>query len=223
MIGKTGNGKSTLINKIIGKELFEVNSLLPLGNHAQHTSTTLHISDQKVYQCNVIEAGLPFTQFSTDYDSLAKQLRYVKEVVGGKLNLIILVLRFGRLTSEEVSAFKMYMNSLGECKCISACVITHCELYSMNQRTQYLEEFRHDNVDIAASMDKGIYTVGFPNLTALDADNNFVEFLERKMHKDVSELHQLVDKSDVTVDVSGWDDETALLGKIVPPMSCIIL
>lgn len=229
MIGKSGTGKSTIINKIIGKEVFEV-SLVKSSPLTQHINTTVHINNQKEYQCNFVEAKLVSPVIcSSIHDSFVEQFRYIKEEVGGKLNLIIFVVRCGLLTYEEKYGFDMYIKVLHNCKCISACVITHCELYPMNRRPKILKECQHYMGDFVPSLDTEMYAVGFPYLDAVNDElSDYVaKLFTRNAQKDISELHQLIDKSNVAVDVSDCVAEATVTDTsrldIFGNLSCMIL
>ena len=201
VVGRTGSGRSSLINNVIGEDYFDVNAYAqktPLKT--QHVDKELLINDKK-YQCTFIEPPGSFDIFDIPYTvDMPDHVRY-QAVCLERLNLIIYVVRQGRYTIEDRRAFQRFMNHFKNAESISALAITHCECKSEATCTRLLKHFKSDELtkDIAAGMGKGIYTVGFPDLNEMDSED--VECYQLKIQKEVSKLHQLIEESNDIVDV----------------------
>ena len=192
MIGKPRSGKSSVINRVIGEDYLDVKSP---GYTNQHVHRKLVINNSK-YQCTFIEIPGSFYYYnkpiSYHVEKIAKS--HLREHLQ-RLHLIIHVFKHGRFTVGERETFKMYMNFFKNAQRISALVITHCESFSDEHCTGIVKEWKSNEQtrDIAASMGKGIYTVGFPKVP--------ITITKPAIQEDVSKLHQLIKESSDTVDV----------------------
>ena len=205
MIGITGHGKSSLINNVIGEDYLDVlASLEPVHVTPQHVHRELLINNSK-YQCTFIELPDAYTLYrdpniSCFKDQIFKQITNPNQrECLERINLIIHVIRYGRVISKEEEFLRAYTTFFP--KSISALVVTDCGGKNNAARTRIVEGFKSDErtKDIAASMGKGIYTIDFPNLN--DLDDDYAEIIKPRIQKDVSQLHQVIEKSNDTVDV----------------------
>ena len=218
MVGRSGSGKSSLINNVIGEDCLPIHELSPktTTTTAQHVHRELLINDNK-YQCTFIELHIP-DELLPSYSSTMIQMGswiaspiyslledhiaknpYLRECVEG-LNLFIYVMGMGRLTVDDINILQAYMNIFPQS--ISALVVTRCDSMNYERRTRVVEDYKSyvlTKYYNAGSMGKGIYTVGFPDLTELDDED--VTFLMSRLQKDVSQLHQLIKESSDSVDV----------------------
>ena len=86
------------------------------------------------------------------------------------VNLVYFVFKANRFTSEERETFDTIIrNFKDDISTVSALIITNCESWSDDERLDYIVKFRKnpDTSDIAAFMQKGIYCVGFPDLSKM--------------------------------------------------------
>lgn len=221
MVGSSGSGKSSLINNVIGEDCLPIQKELPTPTTAQHVCRELLINNDNKYQCNFIELHIP-DELVSSYLSMMMQLQmvtsplqtlspfygllkdqiaknpYLREYLE-RLNLIIYVIRAGHLNDEDRKALHVYTKFFSQSNNISALVVTHCEFYN-TARTRIVERFKSDELTNASIFGKGIYTVGFPNLTGLD-DTDVKSSLKSKIQEDISKLHQLIKESSDSVDV----------------------
>ena len=201
MVDRSGSG-SSLINYVIGKNCFQVYS----------TATTQHVCrelliNNKLYLCTFIDLEIPHAS-----DILFNEPLLKEQIVGQfnphqrkcleKLNLVIYVCRDGHFTVEDKNTLQVYMNILPQS--ISALVVTHCDFLDSAVRIEIVEGLKSDEVikDIAASMGKGIYTVGFSDLTQLlhiKPAFMFVDRFKSSIQEEVSKLHGLIEKSSDSV------------------------
>ena len=198
MVGRTGSGRSSLINNVIEEDHFNV-SALEASQKTRHVDRELPINNKK-YQCTFIEPPGAFDIRLLDLPpgvSIVDPVQYhVKKIAQSDLrvcleglNLIIYVVRQGRFTIEDRKAFQRFMSLFKNAKSISALAITHCECKSDEACTRLLKHFKSDELTegIAATMGKGIYTVGFPDLNEMEDKD--AEWYKSKIQKDVSKLH----------------------------------
>ena len=109
--------------------------------------------------------------------------------------------KLGRLVEEDMNSF-VYTKIFPQTESISALVITNCDSKNNAARTEIVEDFKSYELtkDIAASMGKGIYTVGFPDITEMDDDDVTMSLI--KSQKDASKLHRLIEESSDSVDIN---------------------
>ena len=109
------------------------------------------------------------------------------------MSLVLFVMRRGRLSREEKISSEFMMKFLCGVSPISALVLTHCEVEG--DREALLREFRTDqcSADIAKFMQKGIYAVGFPDLSRMKPRMRPV--FEEDMAADAETLRDLVFRS----------------------------
>lgn len=202
VVGRNGSGKSSLINNVIGEDCFPIQKGFPTTpSTAQDVCRELLINNNK-YQCTLIELPLCDQYEEPPKDWVYKQIPdpHQRESLK-RINLIAYVIRKGRLTSEDMKALqytKIFPQS------ISAFVVTHCDTYNNAGRARIVEELMsfERTKDIVASMGKGIYTVGFPDLSNFtELGDTFVKFLKTRMQEDVVKLHQLIEESSDSVDI----------------------
>lgn len=206
MVGKTGCGRSSLINKVTGKDYLKVLfSFSTVHGTPQHVHTELLINNTK-YQCNFIEVP---DLYSNPYRS--KPISYhVEQMVKSNLgmylqsvNLIIMCTsgRLGSFVEEIVEEIGQIYTKFTKNTKILALVITHCDQLRPNAIARRVEEFKSDEraKDIVASLGKGIHTVGFPDLFDIKPEHR--ESRKDEMQKDVLKLHRLIEESNDSVDV----------------------
>ncbi len=177
-----GSGKKTIGNRIAGQIIFRVRSTL---------SSTTRITESSYEQ--VVVKGIRYrmqtinTEFlQLGYSNPIPQIMERLEIV----NLILFVIANGRYTDECHASMMHAIESLSHrATRISALVITHCEGLWKEVRDKIVHEFRADarTSRVAAFMEKGIYTVGFPE-TYLPV---LKEVIERKMDEDAESLCRL--------------------------------
>lgn len=190
ILGRTGAGKATVANSILGAKVFEVlTSLESVTREARHTFKRHTDTDRSInYGIKLIDTSSTFN--THDSKTLIDHCRL--EMSEG-INLIIFVFKQGRFTNEESKAFNAFVN-LGteEHSKISVLVVTGCENQNDAARKSMVDDIKSDpgTSDIAAFMKKGILPVGFPNLSEIDDD--FKPVIQRKIEKDTANLRQLV-------------------------------
>ena len=190
MVGGSGCGKSTLINNIVGENLLQVYHGFRCDNRddlPSHVKKTLLINNN-LYDCHITESP----PYKNPYDMVLTNQRL-------RVNLIIYIMKFQRLTDNDLKTFQEYTRLFQNTHSISAFVITGCE---MTDRTRVVEVLKSDiyTKDFAAIMGKGIYTVGFPDISSYPTVME--EWFKLEQQKDVTKLHELIEKSNDTVDVS---------------------
>ncbi len=167
LVGRPGAGTSSLANAIIGKDKFPVDSSV--------ASVKLHMPISEVkdtvngveYKIKVINTITPFDtgEFERNHRYF---IREIQDFVQEGISLILFVVRVGRFTDEERHTFDLIMKVFGDkVSDISALVLTHCEQINQRAREKTVEHFKssEDTKRFAEFAKKGIYTVGFPDVS----------------------------------------------------------
>ena len=234
VIGKTGAGKSTVANKIIGEERFKVKRSIE-SETSYHVDHEVILTDRgNRYRVKVVDtvgfqdtARKDGTKISNE-ENIRRLKQYFRSSVPDGLHLIIFVFREGRLTDEEKQTFDFIIaNFEVNIKPVSALVITNCESLSQIKKNEIISEFRtHPTTrPIANLMGKGIYTVGFPDIDDL-ADHLKVVYTTQ-IQSDVDILRRLVYSCDTgylskeLFDDTFWDTFTSWFSALT--LFCVII
>ena len=114
VVGKTGAGKSTVANKVLGQEKFTVKNVagsvtLDVEAHCCYLDDK---SSQTRYNLKVIDTvGLFDTKVKNDA-AIKKMKNFFQNECPGGVNLVLFVCRKGRFTEEERSTFDYIMKNL---------------------------------------------------------------------------------------------------------------
>ncbi len=192
VVGKTGAGKSTVANAIIGSDnRFRVSSSLQSCTYqSDHCEVMLPDNASGcTYRAKIMDTvGLFDTGPITNDQTIAALKAYVNTHFSDGINLIIFVLREGRFTPEEKRSLdfirEKFSNEISE---ISALVITNCDQMTEDARTRLVEEFKTNPLtkDTADFMKAGIYTVGFPSREFYcNLPEMFKHYFEQSIAKD---------------------------------------
>lgn len=194
VLGKTGAGKSTVANSIVGQQLFEVGTSVRSVTRGIRNGEAKFTEDDVEYNIKLIDTvGLFDTGGKTNEQAIDEIKKHFQNRVPEGVNLILFVYREGRFTREEKDTFdfiiKKFSSEISE---ISALVITNCDTKSDRARENVKDEFCENTVTkpIADFVKKGIFVVGFPKLD--DVDDEDKPRMEEKMEKDRKKLQALV-------------------------------
>ena len=188
IFGKTGSGKSTVANHILGCEAFD--SLKE--NPTYITEVSIVGPDDTIYIIRLVDAIGQFDSTNT-----AQIEKFVNAHVRGNfldLHLVMFVCRHDRLIKEEMKTFEFFIKKYQQTKIsqISALILTCCEGLSIDQRKKFNDDFRINSQTshIAAFMRKGIHQVGFPDIRTVKPD--LKASFERGADEDAKTLRQLI-------------------------------
>ena len=184
MLGSSGSGKSTLINRAIKKDRCEISHF--------HFESAFHRVDDEIVVINDNKYCCTFLEPFGISDISHREVHLLPQL--GKLNLIVFVLKLGSSCNEVYEASQRLTNFIRDASSISALVITGCEYLSDDKRMKLVDDFKSGahSKDFAARMGKGIYTVGFPDITGGDFPHEGKEYFESVALKDVAKLHELI-------------------------------
>lgn len=195
VIGVSGCGKSTICNKIFGDELFTVVPGFITGTHDIEKQRKEVEHKHKKLDITLIDTIGLCDAHTITKDSVNK-IKEAVEAVGG-INLVLFVIKYGRLTDAEIAILKIvdqhFKTKVGE---FSATIITACENLNPAKRDEVITTFKRDSItqSFAASMGKGIYTVGFPDTSNMLEDVRLI--VDDKMKTDTQNLLKLIDKAE---------------------------
>ena len=197
VLGKTGAGKSTIANKISGIGEFQVKNVAgSVTDYVEAVSSIVVDEDSKIKYCfKVIDTiGVFDTRHQNDH-AMAEIKRFFQKEVPEGVHLVLFVFRKGRFTEEEKRTFDFITENFHkQISGFSALVITACENDNEDARKVFVESFRSEAPAFARFMKKGIYTVGFPDLSSMKTAVR--EALEADMREEVKELQKIVMNAD---------------------------
>ena len=193
-LGKVGAGKATLANTIAGNVMFKSSDAID--------SMTRRVRDnnfaEKDISIDSVHYALSFLLLDTYGLQVVNQTDHINNVTS--VNLILFVYKYGRYTQEENDSLTMAVNMLGEdAKRVSALIITGCEDLSGCGRQRIIKDFKTNPLtkQLANFMEKGIYTVGFPDLGSTNEEirKGYMTTIE----KDKAQLWDLVEASEESI------------------------
>ena len=195
VVGKTGCGKSTVGNRILGTgDIFQVSaSPSSVTSKAMPQKSEFEYNNVR-YVLTVIDTiGLFDTGKLTNVQIMRNTKETIKKHVQG-LHLIVFVVKEGRFTDDEKKTFDIIHKDFSQdIDPISAMVITGCD---GKDKKKVIRDYTSDPVTrkIVNHMNKGIYPVGFPDVSQLSG--RIKEILEEDAKKDEMELRKLVMECD---------------------------
>jgi len=193
IIGKVGVGKKTIANKLCGREAckIETNTVETAARQAR-TENVVGEHGNYRYKLTIVDTG---GLFLNNQESLLKIKNILQQLDTEGIGLLIFVIRKGGyFTMQDREQFESVIRILQPSVAnISALIITGCENLKEEKRREYIQTFKSDPAtrELAQFMQKGIITVGFPDLT--DQDEEFRDVYERKMKRDEENLRELVE------------------------------
>lgn len=176
VLGKTGAGKSTVANKILegnleGAANFRVShSVISSVTEGTTASTALLDTTNGKYLVQVVDTqGLFDTRQEIPNDKIMREIKkFSKDKIPEGFSLILFVFKHGRWTDEEQRTLDYIVSHFErEISAISALIITGCESFTDEEKKRIVDEFRHAQPQIANFMQKGIHTIGFPDISTL--------------------------------------------------------
>ena len=195
VLGKTGAGKSTVANQILGKKHFKVStSTQSVTRRIKNGEARITVDDID-YNIKIIDTvGLFDTGSITNKQVIQLIKSHFQEKVPEGVNLVLFVFKEGRFTDEEKLAFEYVIAKFSkEISDISALVITNCELKCEKARERIIDEFKRNpkTKPFAEFAKKGIYTFGYPNIEEID-DEELRPIIQERIEKDREELQSFV-------------------------------
>ena len=198
LLGKSGAGKSTIANQVVGYDPLSSN-VPPFEQGATHdimSAEKKYTKEGLTYEVTVIDTVGLFDPNTEGRDPIDKIVEYFKKHII-EVSILLFVFRKGRMTDEEKKVFSLLESRLvREISQISALIITGCENLDAKARNALVEEFKGnpETKPIAAQMMKGIYPVGFPDITGMNS--TFQEVYKAQIAKDRQTLMDLVFEAD---------------------------
>ena len=161
LLGKVGAGKRTIASRLAGDDLFQSKIAESTANMTRQPGAYPDTFKRDGITCHVLTVDTESLQVG--YNNPLQQIIHNFETI----NAIIFVIPHGRYTDESHDSLMHAIKHLqDQAKHISMLVITHCEGILEDVRKDIVDEFTSDarSSQVAASMGKGIHTVGFPDL-----------------------------------------------------------
>ena len=193
ILGRTGTGKKTIANKILGHERLQVDSAMTsVTREVRPMKAEENVDDMMHYNIKIVDTLGPYSK-TIDKESILKEINEHCTRACDKIHLILFTFRYGVYEQREIDIFtaicELYRDEIPK---ISALVITGCESLDEEGRKSLVHELRTETItrQVVQLMQKGIFPVGFPNLKGMKPA--FKEEYEKVMASDVNYLKSLV-------------------------------
>ena len=167
ILGRTGAGKKTIANKILGDERLQVDSAMTSVTRGVRSMKAEEKVDENVhYIIKIVDTLGPYSQ-KVDQASIFKEISEHCSGESDEIHLILFTFRNGVYEQREIEIFTaicgQYQDQIPK---ISALVITGCESLDEEGRKSLIDELRTEPTtrQVVQLMRKGIFPVGFPNL-----------------------------------------------------------
>ena len=211
LLGKTAAGMSTVANHLVGHDPQSPDEppfrlcnhvFLSVTREVEHR-TVKFMWENDLYQVTVVDTPGLISTFRDRNDDLIfdKIVQCIRETKL-RIDLILFVLKKGRVTAEEKYAFSFFMEKFRSAPAIVGCpkdisyisalVVTGCEIDDATRREEFVQEFEVDPVtrEVASQMRMGIYLVGFPPLKYISP--SLQETFRLQMEQDRDTLRGLI-------------------------------
>jgi len=150
-----------------------------------------------MYSVKVVDT-MGFSDPSSNSEETVKKIQeFFQEKVVEGVSLVLFVTSERRLTEALIETIERIKKHFKQISPMSALVITHCDAMDDDAREEVVKECKTSDAKHVATvvefMQKGIYTVGFPDLKKYK--EKFREYIAEEMEKDVKQLHEVIYKS----------------------------
>ncbi|XP_067035473.1 GTPase IMAP family member 4-like [Acropora muricata] len=197
VVGKTGAGKSTVANKVLGLEKFPVKNVANsvTSEVEARCSTFYDESSRTRYNFKIIDTlGVFDTKHKNDYVMTKIKTFFQKDSPEG-INLVLFVFRKGRFTAEERRTFDYIIGNFSDqISDFSALVLTCCEGQTDAANQEFHASFQREARRIVSFMKKGIYMVGFPDVSKMKP--RMKQVIEEEIKEQAEMLRKVVMKAD---------------------------
>ena len=150
-----------------------------------------------MYSVKVVDT-IGFSDPDSDPDETVKAIQtFFQDEVAEGVSLVLFVTCERRITEALIETIERIKKHFKQISPMSALVITHCELLDDAAREELVQKCKTSDAKhvrtVVDFMQKGIYTVGFPDLKTYK--DKLREYLAEEMEKDVKQLHEVVYQS----------------------------
>ena len=197
VVGKTGAGKSTVANKVLGLEKFAVkNVACSVTSEVEARCSSFYDQSSRTrYNFKIIDTlGVFDTKHKND-DVMTKIKTFFQKDSPEGINLVLFVFRKGRFTAEERRTFDYIIGNFSDqISDFSALVLTYCEGQTDAANQEFHASFQREARRIVSFMKKGIYMVGFPDVSKMKP--RMKQVMEEEIKEQAEMLQKVVMKAD---------------------------
>ena len=189
ILGNIGSGKSTLVNRIVGENICQVRgSIESVTRSTTYDKSIPATARGCCYTFRLIDtAGV----YDRNNHEIVSEIRRTFQEEIHNVNLVLFVYKDGRFTPENRQTLEVIMRHFTQISEISALIVTNCDQKGKAARSRIKEDIETSAKFITNFVKKGIFTVGFPNLSEIDEDMR--PLYEESIKKDETMLRDLVD------------------------------
>ena len=191
VVGKSGAGKSTVANKVLGLENFSVKNVASsvTSEVEARCSTFYDQSSRTRYNFKIIDTVGVFDTKHKNDDVMTKIKTFFQNDSPEGINLVLFVSRKGRFTDEEKHTFNYIIGNFSDqISDFSALVLTCCDAQSDAANQEFLASFQREARDIVTFMRKGVHMVGFPEVS------NMIPRMKEAMEEEIKEQAEMLRK-----------------------------
>lgn len=196
ILGRTGTGKKTIANKLLGDERFQVDSAMTSVTREVRSMKAEEKVDRNVhYNIKIVDTLGPYSK-KVDQASIFKEIHEHCTGACDEIHLILFTFRYGVYEQREIDIVTAICEHFqDQIPKISALVITGCESLDEEGRRSLIDELRTETITrrVVQLMHKGIFPVGFPNLK--DMKPALKEEYEQVTYCDTNYLKELVSEA----------------------------
>ena len=194
LLGPVGAGKATIIHRLTGTTRFEIKEGIDGLSRAPTVRNCEGTVGHILYNFVLVDSSSAYNRGSS---TLNENFKKAARIAMGGFNLILVVLRKGSCTAENLSIIIDLLQSNFDPSFRDICAIVHtgCENLNDSKRHKFLTEFQSGDIayNLSSLANKNSYCIGFPDITK---EEEFIQIYTERSEKDKKMLENMIGKSD---------------------------
>ncbi len=210
IIGKTGAGKASIANAVLGSKIFHVGGAIQGSTRKSDDRATVkeHQAGDYSYKISLVDT----VGVRDDRQQHQKMQRRINEALNNfdSLSMIVLVFKLERFSPQERESLQevisVLKSRLVNASLITALVVTCCEQKDDQAREEILRDLAMhgtETAEVVQFAQIGTTLVGLPKLS--EVPPALKQFIEQRVTSDVQQLRELAKKASTLASVSSED------------------